>query len=91
MTREAGQGTGQECGDMQNELCICLYCFQVCEDPDGCHASPVLECKPGQPGSLRRKPVMDRSGRILSRAPRWFLEATGWINALAPYTVWRDL
>jgi len=51
----------------------------------------MLVCKPGEPGSERRKPLVDRSGNLLSRAPRWFLEATGWINALAPYTVWRDL
>jgi len=81
----------QDPQEMQESLYVCLYCFQVCEDPVNCHSSPMLVCRPGKPGSIRRKPVADRAGRLLSRAPRWFLEATGWINALAPYTVWRDL
>jgi len=77
--------------DTRESLYVCVYCYQVCDNPISCHSSPMLVCRPGVPGSERRKPLVDRSGNLLSRAPRWFLEATGWINALAPYTVWRDL
>jgi hypothetical protein len=75
----------------QEPIYVCLYCYQVCENPTSCHESPMLVCNPGRPGSPRRKPVVDRSGRLLSRAPRWFLEATGWIESQAPYTLWREL
>lgn len=59
---------------------ICPICFQVCEDEKECHAHRMVECNPGEYGDDRRKPVSDRFGQLVSRAPRWYLEAVGWIR-----------
>ncbi len=56
---------------------ICPVCFTVCDSEQECHAHRMIACEPGQPGSPRRKPVEDRFGALVSRAPRWFLEARG--------------
>jgi len=65
---------------------ICLTCYRVCEESGECHEHRMLLCCPGEAGTERRKPLRDASGRIQSRAPRWFLEATGWIQARGRYT-----
>jgi hypothetical protein len=59
---------------------ICPICFQVCETKRECHlhqhAHRMVECDPGSFGDERRKPIYDRYGNLVSRAPRWYLEAT---------------
>ncbi|HEX2981331.1 MAG TPA: hypothetical protein VHO48_13770 [Anaerolineaceae bacterium] len=65
---------------------ICPTCYRVCASRQECHEHLMLPCSPGQPGSLRRKPVTDSRGVLQSRAPRWFLEATGWIQARGRYS-----
>jgi hypothetical protein len=40
----------------------------------------MVECEAGIPGDERRRPVADRFGNYVSRAPRWFMEAVGWIH-----------
>jgi hypothetical protein len=60
---------------------ICPFCFKVCESCRDCHERRMIRCDVGQPGDERRKPLIDASGRLQSRAPRWFLEAVGWIPA----------
>jgi hypothetical protein len=67
--------------DDQTTLYICPQCFRACESEIECHAHQMIECKVGQPGDERRKPVADRFGNFVSRAPRWFLEAAGWMRA----------
>lgn len=37
----------------------------------------MVRCYAGKPGSFRRKPLSDRFGHYVSRAPFWFIEATG--------------
>ena len=59
---------------------ICPVCFKVCEDEQECHEHQMICCDPGTPGNERRRPMMDASGRVQTRAPRWFLEAVGWIS-----------
>lgn len=67
-------------------LYVCPICFQVCETEQGCHEHQMtadhqmVVCKPGRLGEERRKPVNNRYGQYASRAPRWFLEALGWIK-----------
>ena len=56
---------------------ICPVCFAVCDSEKECHAHRTLECNAGEPGSEKRKPVKDQFGNYVSRAPRWFLEASG--------------
>jgi hypothetical protein len=58
---------------------ICPVCFNACEDLEECHEHLMIRCEPGASNHERRKPVMDATGRIQTRAPRWFLEAVGWI------------
>ena len=67
---------------MENEkiLYICPVCFQTCESETECHAHKMIECNLGHFGDERRKPVIDNFGNMVSRAPRWYLEAVGWIS-----------
>lgn len=63
-------------------LYICPKCFMVCETGEKCHQHQILlECEPGEFGDERRKPVRNQFGVYVSRAPRWYLEAIGWIKA----------
>jgi hypothetical protein len=54
---------------------LCPTCFYASDSTDNDHEHPLLRVDPGLPGDERRKPVTDRSGHILSPAPRWFHEA----------------
>ena len=56
-------------------LYICPICFRVCETEDECHEHLMVECETGHPGDERRKPVTDQFGNLVSRAPKWYLEA----------------
>ena len=59
---------------------ICPVCFRVCETEEQCHQHKMIECQVGNPGEDLRKPVTDRFGQYVSRAPRWFLKAIGRIK-----------
>ncbi len=67
---------------MDNEriLYICPICFRVCDTDQECHEHQMIECNPGKIGDERRKPVTDKFGNYVSRAPRWYLEAVGRIQ-----------
>ena len=54
---------------------ICPICFRVCETESECHEHRMVLCETGHPGDERRKPVPDPFGNLVSRAPRWYLEA----------------
>jgi hypothetical protein len=56
---------------------ICPTCFTVCESNPETHRHPMVRCDAGRPGDERRRPVTGSDGRILSRAPYWFMEAVG--------------
>lgn len=60
---------------------ICPVCFNACKDPEECHEHQMMCCDPGMPDDERRKPMMDASGRVQTRAPLWYLRAVGWIPA----------
>jgi hypothetical protein len=63
---------------------MCPICFKVCDSEEECHRHKMLACNTGEPGDERRKPLRDRFGNYVSRAPRWFLEAAhkdpGWTS-----------
>jgi hypothetical protein len=65
---------------------ICPTCFQVClseqerDEHQVTFEHQMVACNPGGPGDARRKPVKNPYGQYVSRAPRWFLEALGWIE-----------
>jgi hypothetical protein len=67
---------------MEPEIVIymCPVCFQVCDSEQECHAHKMVACIPGKPGDNRRKPVKDRFGKMVSRAPLWYLEAVGTVQ-----------
>lgn len=48
---------------------LCPNCFYASDFPDDSHEHALLRVRPGLPGDERRKPIIDRSGRILSAAP----------------------
>lgn len=70
--------------DQEKTIYICPVCFQVCETMRECHEHLMIKCKPGKPGSERRKPITDQFGNMVSRAPRWYIEALGMIPAWSP-------
>jgi hypothetical protein len=56
-------------------LYVCPGCFLADESPGQC---PIcgrtrVECNPGDPDNPCRRPPMDAEGRLLSRAPLWWL------------------
>ena len=59
---------------------ICPFCFRVCASCEECHQHQMICCDVGALGDERRKPLMDASGRVRTRAPRWYLEAVGWVS-----------
>lgn len=61
--------------DQKQVFYICPICFRVREDESECHEHLMILCDYGHPGDERRKPVSDRFGNLVSRAPRWYLEA----------------
>ncbi|HLF25264.1 MAG TPA: hypothetical protein VJG32_02915 [Anaerolineae bacterium] len=60
---------------------LCPVCFRCSEVEDECHAHRMVVCDAGEWGDERRKPIVDEIGRMHTRAPRWFLEAVGWMPA----------
>jgi hypothetical protein len=54
---------------------LCPICFYASESPDDAHEHALLRVDPGLPGDEKRKPITNRTGQILSAAPRWFHEA----------------
>jgi hypothetical protein len=65
----------------EETILFCPRCFQICESPTHEHDHETIRCEIGKIGDVRRKPIYDRNGRLLTRAPRWFLESIGWIEA----------
>lgn len=54
---------------------LCEQCLTPDDSPGACHVcgGRRLECRPGDPDDPCRRPLMDRMGRIQTRAPRWWL------------------
>jgi hypothetical protein len=62
-------------------LYVCRQCWSMATQPGPCPRDGLtrLECQPGDPDSPCRRPPMDAEGRILNRAPLW------WVLKCAPY------
>ena len=69
---------------------ICPVCFQTCDTEMECHEHRALECFAGKPGAPCRRPLQDRFGQFVSRAPRWYLEAQNRIPAYTPFRSQKD-
>ena len=61
--------------DQREVFYLCPICFRVCESEAECHEHVMILCDIGHPGDERRKPIEDHDGNLVSRAPRWYLEA----------------
>jgi hypothetical protein len=59
---------------------LCPLCFRRSEIDGECHEHRMVACDVGDWADERRKPIIDADGRVLSRAPRWFLEAVGRVS-----------
>lgn len=57
------------------EFYICTVCFKIREQAEQCHIF-MVPVKAGKPGDETRKPLTDAEGRLVTHAPRWFLEAS---------------
>jgi hypothetical protein len=57
---------------------LCPVCFRRSESDDECHAQRMVVCDAGEWDDERRRPIVGADGRLLTHAPRWFLEAVGW-------------
>ncbi len=54
---------------------ICRVCHRVGQRPPECHPGNAVECDAGTPGDERSKPLFDERGRLVTRAPKWWVEA----------------
>ncbi len=54
---------------------ICRVCHRVGLQPLNCHPTKSVQCDAGEPGDERSKPLFDRNGNLVTRAPRWWVEA----------------
>jgi len=61
---------------------ICPKCFKICEQPDEEHKHNLIQCRPLKLTEAQRKPLYDENGKLLTRAPRWFLEEIGVLKSL---------
>ena len=64
----------------EHTILFCPKCFQICESTTHEHDHEVILCEVGKVGDARRKPIYDSRGRLMTRAPRWFLESIGWVK-----------
>lgn len=55
---------------------ICPTCFNTSETEANCHGRSMIKYDACVQTHDQRKPLRDANGRLQSRAPRWFLEAT---------------
>ncbi len=53
---------------------MCSVCFRTSSQAEDCHNRPMLHCDTGCWGDDCRKPLAATSGRLLTRAPRWWLQ-----------------
>jgi hypothetical protein len=63
---------------------LCSLCFEVFDHDGEHHGHRLIFCDAGEPGDERRKPIINGNGRLQSTAPRWFLEAVGWLPHRPP-------
>jgi len=67
------------------EVYLCPNCLLPAAEPGPCSrcGRERVGCKPGDPDDPCRRPLMSEDGRVLTRAPLWWLEHT--VGDLADY------
>jgi|Deesub1362A_J573_1020465.scaffolds.fasta_scaffold03859_2 hypothetical protein len=65
-------------GEISDRIYVCPRCFEVEAQAGKCprDGAELVRCEPGSTDDPCRKPLMDRQGRVLTRAPRWWLQHT---------------
>ncbi len=63
---------------------LCPKCFQVSEVPDDTHPHEMKRYNADKLTDEQRKPLFDAQGKLVTEAPRWFLESIGWIEKTDP-------
>ena len=58
----------------KTDFYLCTTCFNASESPQICHGQAMHHCTDCH--VEQRKPLMDGNGRLLNRAPLWFINAT---------------
>ena len=58
-----------------SEVYLCPVHLTPTDQPGTCEqcGRELVGCRPGDPDDPCRRPIMDHSGRILTRAPLWWL------------------
>ncbi len=66
---------------------LCPRCLTADERPGLCPRCQIerVKCEAGAPEDARRRPVVDASGQVRSRAPLWWLRQT--VSQLAEYWI----
>jgi hypothetical protein len=64
-------------GEANRILYICEICFHSQTEPGECHDHPLIRCDAGCPGDECTQPVGAADGRLLTRAPRWWIYRHG--------------
>jgi hypothetical protein len=54
---------------------ICRTCHRVGQRALTCHPGQSVKCDAGTPGDERSMPLFDQGGRLVTRAPKWWVEA----------------
>lgn len=54
---------------------ICRVCHLVGTRPLTCHSGQSVRCSAGAAGDERSKPLFDAQGRLVTRAPKWWVDA----------------
>ncbi|NIM93450.1 MAG: hypothetical protein GTO18_07040 [Anaerolineales bacterium] len=57
---------------------LCPRCLEAQPSAGLCpnDGTELLSCRPGDPDDPCRRPLMDADGRVLTRAPAWWLHYT---------------
>ncbi len=54
---------------------VCRECHRVDQRPLTCHPDALVQCDAGAPGDERSQPLFDARGNLVTRAPKWWVEA----------------
>jgi hypothetical protein len=54
---------------------VCRVCHRVEQRVLTCHPGASVECDIGEPGDARSMPLFDSGGNLVTRAPKWWVEA----------------
>jgi len=60
--------------NLKTDFYLCTMCFNASESPQTCHDRAMVHCT--DCGTEQRKPPTDSNGRLINRAPAWFVNAT---------------